>query len=603
MNLPKNYSYKDTDREDIKVIRDDGNGLNICYVTKRLAEKKNAYIKISPTGSWISGRDLGSVVFDELSTEAATKISLDRSISKIYCINANKNNPLIIKCDNVEVKGIKSDGHFKIKTELAHKEVSLKSLELKNVDFESFSFRRARTFANISIKNLKGGSTLSISGEGVDSEFNSLYIDNVVSNVTLCAIYTDDKSESGKKDYIIENSECVNPNNPNSVTSLSLCARNGIEIKNIRFLYEGVSHALISSNDKINIDLTEKLRKDDIAVINLGNKNSSINFGNFEAKLPPSIIHPETHSLKGEINLSDVDVKIDLSGYKIEFPTMNIDDFTATLLDGKEPAKLRCFDSVNLVRSRIILHSGQEITTDKPFRLKFDTELDMTNSNIKRFCGKTEIASTKVSKLNVKDSDGLGGDLYVTGIKGSPDASINALTIGKNTDLSIKLNTIKSEGIGYNQQSSKISMTNVEADGESVEITLLADNEPGGKELIEVKNCSFEGRVDFLLRTKDLSKIEDSVFKDGKIELYHVKEVRDSEIGDSSISNVENIDYSEIKSCVYKDIKTISYQYGYNEEKSNLEMLGGDTPSFKGSFRAVDVNLNESKRKITEVEL
>ena len=257
MKLPKNYSYKDTDREDIKVIRDDGNGLNICFVTKRLAEKKNAYIKISPTGSWISGNS-GDIVFDELSPNAVTRLSLDRSISKIFCANAKENNPLIIKCDNVEIKGIKSDGWFKIKTELAHKEVSLKSLEIKNTDFESFSFRRARTFGNVSIKNLKCGSTLSISGEGIDSEFNSLYIDNVVSNVTICAIYTDDKSDSGKKDYIIENSECVNPNNPNSVTSLSLCARNGIEIKNIRFLYEGVAHALISSNDKINIDLTEK---------------------------------------------------------------------------------------------------------------------------------------------------------------------------------------------------------------------------------------------------------------------------------------------------------------------------------------------------------
>ena len=479
MNLPKNYSYKDTDREDVKVICDDENGLNICYVTKRLAEKKNAYIKISPTGSWLSGNS-GDVVFDELSPKAATKISLDRSVSKFCCVNANKNNSLIIRCDDVKIKDIKSDGRFKIKTETADKELSLKSLEIKNTDFGSISFRQTKQFGRISINDLTGKSSLSLSSTGEDSALNSLCVNNVKSDVELFMSYPEVDRRNGENAYKIENSSCIKTDTSSRFSSLSLSAYNGIDIKNINFLYDYGIHALISSKDKINIDLTEKLRKEDRAVINLGNKNSSIIFGNFEVKLPPSIICRKTHSLKGEVNLSDVDVKIDLSGYKLEAATMHISDFTATLLDGEETAKLRCFDSVNLVRSRITLRSGQEIIADKSFRLEFDTELDMTNSNIKRFCGKTEIVSTKVSKLNVKDSDGLEGNLYITGIKGSPDASINALTIGKNTDLSIKLNTLKSD-IEYKEQSSKISMTNIEVDGESVEITLLADHESGKK--------------------------------------------------------------------------------------------------------------------------
>ena len=598
MKLPKNYSYKDTDREDIKVIRDDGNGLNICFVTKRLAEKKNAYIKISPTGSWISG-NAGEIVFDELSPNAVTRLSLDRSISKICCINANKNNPLIIKCDNVEVKGIKSDGWFKIKTELAHKEVSLKSLEIKNTDFESFSFHRARMFGNLSIKNLKGGSVLSISGTGVDSENNSLYIDNVECNTTLCAIYPDNESDSGKKEYRIENSECINPHSQNHVTSLSLCARNGITIKDIRFLYEGVAHAVISSFSKLNIGLREKLHEADRAIIKLGKKNSSILFGNLEANLTPSTLG--THSLCGEVDLSPVDVKIDLSGDDKDPATMEIDSFTATLLDGDEPAKLRCFDSVKLVNSKITLHSGQEITTDKPLRLRFGAHLDMVNSNIKRFCDRVEIISTKVSKLNVKNSDSLEGDFFISGVKGSPEANIEGLTIDKNTDLHIKLSTL---GLDIDDKpSSRISMTNVEVSGESVEIMLLADHSPRKNELIEIKNCSFEGDADFILKTDDVSKIEDSVFKDDRIELYYVKEVIDTEIKKSSISNVESIDSSVINDCLYSNIKSIYNHYGDKEEKSDLEMLSDEVLLVKRSAKLADVKIDESKRKIAEVEL
>lgn len=237
MKLPEGYSLKAISDEVYSVVQN-RSGYGVCFLTKALAEKENAVLEFSSEYDGlpsVSGlyRYRG-ILFDQRDPYMDTKIEINPN-STMCCEQGDgfPLNPLILKCDKVNIGAV-------VCSELYNTKDSIEMDELKIDETQNSTIRFNQN--SLYLVKINGINQINVElGEGIeDSDNAEINLERVISKNSTVDVFLDGKGENkhGSSMYTINSvifadSEDISGkyrfNAPNGVLLANLTNVNNVE--------------------------------------------------------------------------------------------------------------------------------------------------------------------------------------------------------------------------------------------------------------------------------------------------------------------------------------------------------------------------------------
>ena len=234
---PEGYSLKAISDEVYSVVQN-GSGYSVCFLTKALAEKENAVLEFSSEYDGlpsVSGlyRYRG-ILFDQRDPYMDTKIEINPN-STMCCEQGDgfPLNPLILKCDKVNIRAV-------VCSELYNTKDSIEMDELKIDETQNSTIRFNQN--SLYLVKINGINQINVElGEGIeDSDNAEINLERVISKNSTVDVFLDGKGENkhGSSMYTINSvifadSEDISGeyrfNAPNGVLLANLTNINNVE--------------------------------------------------------------------------------------------------------------------------------------------------------------------------------------------------------------------------------------------------------------------------------------------------------------------------------------------------------------------------------------
>ena len=606
MKLPENLYLGEYNDGAVPVI-DKNRGITVCYVTESLSKKENAELQY--VGSDADVENAPSVItFGENKSANKTTIKLDGSFRKIKSTRNGKttiDRRLIICCDDVDIKNVEKPLYLKVPK--GDNKLYLDELIIDKAKVNRVDFVRYNVFGKLKIKDVEASEINAISSRIKDE----LTLEKVVAKYPLNFVFDRfNEPEYAGKPYKFNIARTMfdinNGEKANNLAGFKVSCCGDVEIRDVKILINHCgSYAKIVCREGCKIrpidtykaNKTHRLRPEILLDLLVLNKlDAKLNYYPSEKK-DKNLRHNMAHILAQDINLN-----IRHSGSESCASTIKVDgNLKINVRDNEGTATLNVDGFLTLEQrgsAEITLSKGKEATFnsaayfgEKASSLEL---LDESVDSIKVL----SLTNAKLSNLKtVCDSKAFLGE--ISALFPHSGGDISDLTIPE--DNSIYLGERCFENFNDKSERCSVTVRNLKISGKSAKDTcilsyMVGERDEDRKVLLE--NCEMSAGTGIDITGETTCK--NSLFG-GRINIKRVEKIENSEISDTVLTKIKNVQNSLLGDCEYVNIDSIKDYIGNGEKQIGVEKLEVAEIS-KGSFVKKASILNNDK-SLRDVEL
>lgn len=606
MKLPENL-YLGEYNDGVVPVIDKNKGITVCYVTEGLSKKENAELQY--VGSDADVEDAPSVIaFGENKFTHKTTIKLDGSFRQIKSSRNGKttiDRRLIICCDDVDIKNVEKPLYLKVPK--ANNKLYLDELIVDKAKVNQVEFASNSVLGKLRIKDVEA-SHINIIYSLIKDE---LTLEKVVAKYPLNFVFDRFKeSEYGSKTHKFNITRTMfdinSEREANNLAGFKVSCCGDVEIRDVKILLNHCgSYAKIICMDECKIrpmdtykaSKTHRLRPEillDFLLLNKldaklnyypsdkKDKNLRHNMGYIEAQnINLNIRHSEPESCASRI----------MVGGNLKLNVFDNEGTTTINVDGLLTLERGGSAEITLSKEKEVTFNSAAYFGEKVSHLEL---LDESVDSIKVL----SLTNAKLSNLKtVCDSKAFLGE--ISALFSYSAGNISDLTIPE--DNSVYLGERCYENFNDESEHRSVTVRNLKISGKSTKDTcilsyLTSEEDKNRKVLFE--NCEISAGTAIDVTGETACK--NSLFS-GWADIKHVEKIENSEISDTTLTKIKNVQNSLLNGCEYVNIDSIKDYIGHGEKQSGIEKLEVAEVCAKGSIK--NVSVSNGDKSLRDVEL
>lgn len=605
MKLPENLYFGEYKDGAVPVI-DKNKGITICYVTDSLSKKENAELQY--VGSDADVEDAPSViVFGDEKSANKTTIKLDGSFKQIKPSRNGKtiiDRRLVICCDDVDIKNIEKPLYLKVPN--AEFKLHLEEFTLNKVEVTRIDFVRGNVFGTLQIKDVEA-SDINVVSSWIKDE---LTLEKVVAKYPLNLVFDRAKELSdavkAHKFSIARTAFRVNNyEKANNLAGFKISSCGDVEIRDVKFLLKGCGdYARINCTegckirpmDSYDTAKTYRFRPEILLDSLLLNKlDAKLNY--YQREGNKNLRHN-----MGVIAAHKINLNIRHSDFENKAIAINIDGkLIASVCDNEGTATINIDGFLTLEQNgtgEIILSKEKELTFNYGAHFgKSVSTLKLLNESVDSI-RILSLDNAKLSNLKtISGSKTFLGD--VSALFPYTGGNISDLTLPEKNNLYLGESLYENFDVGSKRESVMIS--GLKISGYFMKDTyimsyLMKEKDINRKILLE--NCELSAGAGVTIIGD--ANYKNSLFS-GSVGIKRVENIENSEISDTTLTEVKNVQNSLLNGCEYANIDSIKDYIGKDEKLHYVERLEVAEVCSKGSIK--NVSVSNCDKSLRDVEL
>lgn len=606
MKLPENL-YLGEYNDGVVPVIDKNKGIAVCYVTESLSKKENAELQY--VGSDADVEDAPSVIaFGENKFTHKTTIKLDGSFRQIKSSRNGKttiDRRLIICCDDVDIKNVEKPLYLKVPK--ANNKLYLDELIVDKAKVNQVEFASNSVLGKLRIKDVEA-SHINIIYSLIKDE---LTLEKVVAKYPLNFVFDRFKeSEYGSKTHKFNITRTMfdinSEREANNLAGFKVSCCGDVEIRDVKILLNHCgSYAKIICMDECKIrptdtykaSKTHRLRPEILLDFLLLNK--------LDAKLNYYPSDKKDKNLRhnmGYIEAQNINLNIRHSNQESNASAINVDgNFKAGVYDNEGVATINIDGFLTLEQkgvAEIILPKEKEVTFNYVLHFgKNISTLELLNESVDSI---RILSLDNVTLSNLKTASGSKnflGDVSLLFPYSGGD--ISNLTVPENNKL--YLGERRYENFDVESERESVTVRDLKISGDSTKDThimsyLISEKEKNRKILLE--NCEVSAGAGVTIIGD--ANYKNSLFS-GSVGIKRAENIENSEIVDTTLTDIKNVQNSLLSDCEYVNIESIRDYIGKNEKLRDLERLEVAEVYAKASIK--NVSVSNGDKSLRDVEL
>lgn len=606
MKLPENL-YLGEYNDGVVPVIDKNKGIAVCYVTESLSKKENAELQY--VGSDADVEDAPSVIaFGENKFTHKTTIKLDGSLRQIKSSRNGKttiDRRLIICCDDVDIKNVEKPLYLKVPK--ANNKLYLDELIVDKAKVNQVEFASNSVLGKLRIKDVEA-SHINIIYSLIKDE---LTLEKVVAKYPLNFVFDRFKeSEYGSKTHKFNITRTMfdinSEREANNLAGFKVSCCGDVEIRDVKILLNHCgSYAKIICMDECKIrpmdtykaSKTHRLRPEILLDFLLLNK--------LDAKLNYYPSDKKDKNLRhnmGYIEAQNINLNIRHSNQESNASAINVDgNFKAGVYDNEGVATINIDGFLTLEQkgvAEIILPKEKEVTFNYVLHFgKNISTLELLNESVDSI---RILSLDNVTLSNLKTASGSKnflGDVSLLFPYSGGD--ISNLTVPENNKL--YLGERRYENFDVESERESVTVRDLKISGDSTKDThimsyLISEKEKNRKILLE--NCEVSAGAGVTIIGD--ANYKNSLFS-GSVGIKRAENIENSEIVDTTLTDIKNVQNSLLSDCEYVNIESIRDYIGKNEKLRDLERLEVAEVYAKASIK--NVSVSNGDKSLRDVEL